>query len=233
MNVAFAGRTSDQYENENSRSNNDIITTLQKLKEYDRNFFIIFAHVESASGLWKEISGGRMSELAKEPLINEYCLGFQKVRTHDKADQVCRIKVKKWWDNSYPAELEGSDPKKIDQIGRGESCYLKIGDFNFEAIQYALRDHQVRCSNRSSERKHSYIKSIKFEGGIFNGEKISFTAGLNCLIGIRGSGKSSILESIRYALDIQFGQKSQDTQYKQKLVPFLLIKWGKVDIRVC
>lgn len=109
--VAFAGRVPAQYEQENGRSNDDLVDTLKKLECYNRDFFIIFAHVEANGGLWKEISGGRMGELAAEPLIQKYALGFQKVRTHDKPDAVCRTKVKGWWHEHYPAEVEGSDAK--------------------------------------------------------------------------------------------------------------------------
>ncbi|MEN6490065.1 MAG: TrlF family AAA-like ATPase, partial [Smithella sp.] len=54
---------------------------------------------------------------------------------------------------------------------------------------------------------------------------------LNTLIGIRGSGKSSILEAIRYALDIPFGEKALDRDYKQDLVRHVLGSGGKVTIQ--
>jgi hypothetical protein len=140
LNVAFAGKIPAQYEQENGRSNDDLITTLKKLEGYNKDFFIVFAHVEAASGLWSELHGGRMQELAQHPLIQKYCLGFQKVRTHDKPDAKCRVKVQQWWGNHYPAEVEGSDPKKLDEIGRGEACYLQIGDLSFSAVKCALTD---------------------------------------------------------------------------------------------
>ncbi|MEZ4528478.1 MAG: hypothetical protein R2941_21400 [Desulfobacterales bacterium] len=42
------------------------------------------------------------------------------------------------------------------------------------------------------------------------GHTIEFSPELNTMIGIRGSGKSSVLESLRYALDIPLGEKSVD-----------------------
>ena len=53
------------------------------------------------------------------------------------------------------------------------------------------------------------------------------------MIGIRGSGKSSILEAIRYALDISRGDRAQDTQYKQALIRHTLGSGGKITLKAC
>ena len=51
------------------------------------------------------------------------------------------------------------------------------------------------------------------------------------MIGIRGSGKSSILEALRYALDIPFGEKALDTDYKDRLVDYALGSGGKIVVK--
>ncbi|WP_192799555.1 TrlF family AAA-like ATPase [Brucella tritici] len=230
LGVAFAGKVPSQYEQENGRSNDDLVATLKNLENYNRDFFIIFAHVESNSGLWKEIGGGRMEELAVEPLIQKYALGFQKVRTHDKPDAVCRMKVKGWWGEHYPAEVEGSDAKAIEEIGKGENVYLKLGDLSFDAVKFALTDHSFRVSPSVPAVQHSHVNAVRFEGGLLDGKRVTFSPHLNCLIGIQGSGKSSILESVRYALDIPFGDKAQDKEYKDGLLPHVLKSGGKVVV---
>lgn len=230
LNVAFAGKTPAQYEQENGRSNDDLVTTLKKLEAYNRDFFILFAHVEAPSGLWSELQGGRMQELSQNPLVQKYCLGFQKVRTHDKPDAKCRVKVQQWWGNHYPAEVEGSDPKKLDEIGRGEPCYIQIGDLSFGAVKYALTDFAFRVSKELPKAQHSRIDAVRFEGGFLDGIRVPFSPHLNCLIGIQGSGKSSILESVRYALDIPFGEKAQDKDYKEALLPYVLKSGGKIVV---
>jgi predicted ATPase len=63
-------------------------------------------------------------------------------------------------------------------------------------------DKHNRVAKEVPKYQHSYIRSVTFEGGVLNGETIHFSPELNSLIGIRGSGKSSILEAIRYALAI-------------------------------
>jgi hypothetical protein len=52
-----------------------------------------------------------------------------------------------------------------------------------------------------------------------------------------GSGKSSVLECLRYTLEclrytlnIPFGEKAQDRDYKDALVPYVLKSGGKVVV---
>lgn len=51
LSTAFHGKVPAVYEQENGRSNNDLITTLRSLEKINRDFFIVFAHVEAPSGL--------------------------------------------------------------------------------------------------------------------------------------------------------------------------------------
>lgn len=231
LNVAFEGKTPDQYENENGRSSFGLIETIKKLEGYNRDFFLVFAHVEDKSGLWNELDGGRLQELGKSDFFCRRALAFQKVRTHDVPERKCRVKVQNWLCGAYPAEVEGSDPKSIDEIGKGEKCYLKIGDFTFEAVKYALLDHQHRLASQTLGIRHSHIQSVSFDGGVLDGKTINLSPELNTLIGIRGSGKSSILEAIRYALNFSFGEKALDTDYKTLLVEHALGSGGKVTLK--
>ena len=129
LTASFAGKTPDRYQNENGRSNDSLTGTLEKLQGYHKDFFVIFAHVEQKSGLWEEMKGGRLEELGANPVFQRHTLGFQKVRTNDE-----RQKVKEWLGNTYPAEVEGCDAKSLESIGKGKSCYLKLGDFSFAAV---------------------------------------------------------------------------------------------------
>ncbi|HPC65233.1 MAG TPA: AAA family ATPase [Anaerohalosphaeraceae bacterium] len=45
------------------------------------------------------------------------------------------------------------------------------------------------------------IKSFSILGGFLDGLELNFNSGLNCLIGHRGTGKTTVLEFVRYALD--------------------------------
>lgn len=229
---AFEGKTPAQYEQENGRTSWSLLETIKKLEGYSRDFFLVFAHVEADKGLWAELDGGRLAELGESEFFRRSSLGFQKVRTHDGAgkDRPCRTKVQRWLKKRYPAELEGSDPKGIDEIGKGEACYLKLGELSFEAVKFALRDSASRVAQTPQKHHASHICSIHFDGGILDGQTLHFSPELNTLIGIRGSGKSSILEAVRYALDIPRGEKAQDTKYKDELIRHTLGSGGKVTL---
>ena len=159
-------------------------------------------------------------------ISKEKTLAFQKVRTTDLKD-----KVKNWFNPWYPAEVEGSDCKSIDEIGQGtKKCFLKVGAFTFETIKYALIDHTNRLSCEPKEYKHSYIHNISFEGGVLDGKTVNLSPELNTLIGIRGSGKSSILESIRYVLNISLSENDSEKEYKTGLIENTFKSGGKAII---
>ncbi|TWV29294.1 TrlF family AAA-like ATPase [Klebsiella quasipneumoniae] len=236
LGVAFEGKIPAQYEQENGRSSLSLLETLKKLESYHRDFFLVFAHVEAPSGLWAELDGGRLSELGQNELFRRRTLGFQKVRTYNKLQEKgkpCRAKVQQHLGDWYPAELEGCDAKCIEDIGQGKVCYLKLGELSFEAVKFALSSPDARVAFEPPKHQASFIRSIHFDGGILEGQTLHFSSELNTLIGIRGSGKSSILEAIRYVLDISRGEKAQDTKYKDELIRHTLGSGGKVTLTAC
>lgn len=230
----FPGKAESEYQNENGRSDKNILQTVEELEKTGRDYFLIFAHVEQKSGLWCEMGGGKLGDFKDKRYETVRCrtLGFQKVRTHDKSDTVCRTKVKDWLGEWYPAELEGSDCKSIADIGNGKSCYLKLGAFSFDAVKFALVDKDSRVATDPVQHGHSRIQNIRFTGGTLAGKQIHFSPELNTMIGIRGSGKSSILEVIRYVLGLPVGEKSGDKKYKEDLVKYTMGSGGKIEMDV-
>lgn len=60
-------------------------------------------------------------------------------------------------------------------------------------------NHTVE-SGGNTPRFHR-LRSVSFVGGFLDGVQLDLASGLNCLIGHRGTGKTTVLEFIRYALD--------------------------------
>lgn len=223
----FTGKAPTEFQHENGRSDKSILQVVEELDKTPRDCFLVFAHVEQKCGLWNEMSGGKLGDFAqgRYEKVRRRTLGFQKVRTYDD-----KTKVQDWLGGWYPAEVEGSDCKSIAEIGRGEKSFIKLGAFSFDAVKFALMDKDSRISKEPKKHSHSHIRNIRFAGGTLDGKVLHFSPELNTMIGIRGSGKSSILEAIRYVLDIPFGEKAGDTKYKQELVGFTMGSGGKVEI---
>lgn len=224
-------------ENENARCNYNFDNLLKKLsdhKKQGRDSFIVLAHAQQDCGFFDELDGGRIMELSEKAVFKEFVLGVQKIRDFGKIDV-----YKQWFGGTLPAFVEGSDCKKMQDVGKAQTqegedkkTFIKLGSFNFEALKYALLDAENRVKNEIPKIHNSYVKSIAFDGGKLSGEKISFSPELNSFIGIRGSGKSSIIEIVRYALGISLGSSSEDSNYKNDLIQFVLGSGGKVILNV-
>lgn len=222
LTAAFA--TISNPENRNTKSIFDLKNVFDQLDAYGRDYFIVFAHVDQNSGLFSECRGGLLESLAGFAPFRHRVLGLQKSRTRDnlgKFEKFCGY---------LPALVEGSDPKSISDIGKGDRCtYLKIGEYSYAAIKFALQDYRERVSESVPNNKHGFIESISFQGGKFDGQTIIFSRELNTLIGIRGSGKSSILEAVRYVLGLT---AQMDKDYKESLVKNVFGSGGKATLNV-
>jgi predicted ATPase len=202
---------------------NDILNILNS--EYQKDHFVIFAHVEQSKGLLKECNGTTISTMIESPHFKGSVLAVQKLRTRDEIP-----KLKKWIGYDL-ARVEGSDPKSIDKIEKykDKESYIKIGELSFATVKYALSDHTGRVFDSTESISHGYVESVKFTGGKLNGQTVVLSPYLNTMIGIRGSGKSSLLEIIRWGLDLT---AVEDSNYKNSLVNNVLGSGGQISLTV-
>ncbi|MBS0646414.1 MAG: histidinol-phosphatase [Verrucomicrobia bacterium] len=211
-------------------SNFNLKETVEALDKIGHDYFIILAHVDDTNGLFTELRGRTQEDFVRQEAFSKV-LAVQKSANLENYNKLCQWLNRK----SKIACVEGSDNAHggIDAIGKGKITYLKIGDFNFEALTYALSDSEYRVKPKEKpETKNSFIKSIAFEGGLLDETKIDFSPELNNLIGIRGSGKSSVLEILRYTLGIPLSPITVDPKYKDGLIENVLRSGGKSIITV-
>ncbi len=85
------------------------------------------------------------------------------------------------------------------------SCLIKMTNPGFEAFKLAFQDpnSRVRLNSDVSQQYYSQILSMKITNGYLDGVTIHFSEHLNAVIGGRGTGKSTLLECIRYALELE------------------------------
>jgi len=231
LNNAFYGienRDCDPYPN----SRYDLGETVKELEQIGFDYFIILAHVDDDNGLFKVLKGRTFDAFVKEDSFSKV-LAIQKSGNIQNYQKLCSAI------NRELAYVEGTDNAKegLDAIGKGRVTYLKLGDYNFEAVKYALIDKNNRVLPKQKlEINNAYIKSIHIESsqmGLLKDNSINFSPELNNFIGIRGSGKSAIIELIRYTLGISLsGQAVVDKEYKNSLIEYVLKSGGKISLTI-
>ncbi len=111
------------------------------------------------------------------------------------------------------AHVQGSDAHTMEQFETKDPSKLwtriKLAEFSFHALRVALVDPTARV-RACATVPHSTprIRGVAITGGFLHEEKIHFSDNLNCLIGGRGTGKSTAIRAIAYAfgLNDEFGE---------------------------
>ncbi len=102
--------------------------------------------------------------------------------------------------------------------------WIKMSRPSIEALRQAFLDHdsRIRFGDQRPEEAYSYpkIRAISVHGAAFlQDQEIAFSPNLTTLIGGRGTGKSTIIEYLRIALDqegVVQGEDSRNNFHKLK-----------------
>ena len=93
-------------------------------------------------------------------------------------------------------------PDDLDK--NSASCLVKMTHPSMDSFRNAFYDYEsrIRLNTQLEDTYQAQIISVSWEGGFFQNEGLAFSKNLNAIIGGHGTGKSTLIESIRYALDI-------------------------------
>jgi len=85
------------------------------------------------------------------------------------------------------------------------STWLKMASVSVEGLRQAFLDpaSRVRLNSDPTPEEHMEFVSLRWHGGFLDGQAVHFNENLNVLVGGRGSGKSTIVESLRYVLGLE------------------------------
>ena len=174
----------------------------------------IAAHAYGEKGLFKALHKSARALAWK----NEHLLAIQIPSSIDELDEGERSILK----NNEPeyarpykagrhqaiAVVNAKDVASVSDLGdQGATTLIKFADQpSVEGLRQAFLDpdSRVRLNTDEEPEEHSELAAIAWEGGGFlDGDAIHFNPNLNVLIGGRGTGKSTVIESIRYALDLE------------------------------
>ena len=91
----------------------------------------------------------------------------------------------------------------ISGIGHRRT-WVKASRPDLKGIRHALMDPELRIRlNEPSPPDHPMLKRLTVSGGFLDGQVFDFSGDLTCLLGGTGTGKSLIVELLRFVLDQQ------------------------------
>lgn len=104
------------------------------------------------------------------------------------------------------AVVNAGDVTKPDDLASPAStCWVKMTEPSIEGLRQAFLDpsSRIRLASDALPEAHVEFVAMAWEGGFLDGRGVCFNGNLNVLIGGRGTGKSTIVESIRYVLGLE------------------------------
>ena len=175
----------------------------------------IAAHVTNDGGLFKVLSGQpRIRAWRDEHLLAVQIPGV----TVDLEPNIREI-----LENRNPHYRRGHTPedgvavavvnaKDIVEPGDLEApsatCWIKMQEVSIDGLRQAFLDPGSRIRLNTKEGaftpdEHMEIVTVGWEGGFLDGVTVRLNPNLNVLVGGRGAGKSTVVESIRSALGLE------------------------------
>ena len=160
------------------------------------------AHLNSSDIL----KGGNFSGGFKKRLFNNPMLRFVGLSDADKQTPVANG-LKQFRTSSINFLLD-NDAHNIEEVEH--NCFwIKGGKCTYSMVAEALNDYHISVDFKLPDFPKQYIKGLyieRSENGFLIGKSnddfcVSFSNALNCFIGGRGTGKSSALEILEYALN--------------------------------
>jgi len=218
-----------------NKSPNDVINEIVKCEGLP-----ILAHINSSHGVFNEMEGQARTNVIQNKNIaaveaTDYTNGEKKQRRKravdllDGSDPTYEVKL---------AVIQSSDNPATDSHGHSiegmgtRFTYYKMETINLVSLKNCFDDPDVRIRYELPEIKNfPKINGINVTGGFLDGLEMNFHQGLNSIIGSKGSGKSLLIEFLRFALNQESSNQVILSDHKGKLENRLKI-YGEVSVEL-
>lgn len=197
--------------------------------------FIYAAHCTQDSGLLKN----RLNHIWKHPKLRAAQIPGPIDDLKGVEDDFYR-KVFLNKDESYRRErpvaaINAKDVAKPNDLEHpSATCFIKMTRPNFAAFKVAFLDPGSRIHLNSQQARSTIGKVVRMAvtGGYLDGVRVDFSDHLNTVIGGRGTGKSTLLECLRYTLDCPPKGKQAQRLHQEIIKENLGRSAGRVELTV-
>jgi len=196
----------------NSRCSNGVIDILNLVRE--GRGFAVLAHVDGGKGLETEVPGSPPHK--RDIICHPALLGMELKRgdsdiSYSDLDPDAdrkglgrqRIDALGLGKKQFLARLLNSDSHTLAALGRNAAGDRKVTRYKmqqvtFDALRLALQDSDARVRiEEEVPARVPVVRALSMTGGFLTGQGINLSPNLNCIIGGRGTGKSTTFEAIR------------------------------------
>ena len=177
----------------------------------DAEGICIAAHIESDKGLLAALrQGARVDAWKTEALLAAQTAKPPKEITSGNG-RIVRGEDPTYDRQRLPAFVLTSDCRSIEAIGT-ISTWIKMDTVGVSGLRQAFLDPESRIAyeDPAERREGARLLAVSWEGDFLRGVRFPLNSELNCLIGGRGTGKSTVIESIRYAFDLGYRSEDRD-----------------------
>lgn len=210
-----------------SRCQESILDCLNLLLNLDG--FGVLAHVDAPSGFETEVSGASPHKV--DVLCHPALLGIElknaetsisysdtdpdQERVRIGRERISRLKL---GSKQHLARVLNSDSHTLASLGRNAANARRVTRYkmeapSFEALRIALRDADARVRIEDLiPPSVPKILGIQLGGGFLSGQVFHFSSNLNCIIGGRGTGKSTAFEAVRCIIGDESDSKVIDSE---------------------
>jgi ABC-type enterochelin transport system ATPase subunit/histidinol phosphatase-like PHP family hydrolase len=215
-----------------------ILEVLEAIEE--RGGIAVLAHCQSSKGSLAEMRGDVRTMLVRHPVVLA-----AEARAEEHYDETKKATGKRTWD-----WLDGTDPTykrklavyqasdnpapdghghSLAGIGSRFSYFYVERPITMESLRQCFIDREVRIEYPevgasiapAAHRTVPRITKVEVTGGFLDGLALDLHEGLTTILGSKGSGKSVLIELIRFALDQASDQpeirKDHETKLKKQL----------------
>jgi len=137
-------------------------------------------------------------------------------------------------DNLAVAVVNAKDIDAPDGLAApAATCWIKMSEVSIDGLYQAFLDprSRIRLDSDPVPQDRAELVAVTWEGGFLDGAGVHFNENLNVLIGGRGTGKSTVIESLRYVLGLDpIGEEAQKAH--QGIVRHVLQAGTKVSLLV-
>ncbi len=173
---------------------------------HQRGCVCIAAHVTTNGGLLAKLSGQPRVVAWKHPKLFACSIGGSLGNVDEGLKTIIANGDPAHHRDRPIAVLNAQDVWSPEDVAKpGSTCWIKMCEVSVEGLRQAFLDpdSRVRLHAHPPPEEHAEFLAITWQGGFLDGAAIHFNENLNVLIGGRGAGKSTVVESIRYVLGLE------------------------------